>query len=80
MSSTAGTERAATSEQPARSPAKARKYNFGKPGGHKKSRRNSLEHQGGRKPGKSGGGEMQAATVEIRYEPLPLTFSFNSLV
>ena len=32
MSSTAGTERAATSEQPARSPAKARKYNFGKPG------------------------------------------------
>ena len=33
MSSTAGTEPAATSEQPARSPAKARKYNFGKPVG-----------------------------------------------
>ena len=31
MDSTAGTEPAATSEQPARSPAKARKYNFGRP-------------------------------------------------
>ena len=41
MSSTAGTEPAATSEQPARSPAKARKYNFGRPGGPRKSRRSS---------------------------------------
>ena len=41
MDSTAGTEPAATSEQPARSPAKARKYNFGRPGGPRKSRRSS---------------------------------------
>ena len=46
MSSTAGTEPAATSEQPARSPAKARKYNFGRPGGPRKSRCSSLEHNG----------------------------------
>ena len=42
MASTAGTKPATTSEQPTRSPAKARKYNFGKPGGPRKSRRNSL--------------------------------------
>ena len=75
MSSTASTEPAATSEQPARSPAKARKYNFGKPGGPRKSRRSSLEHKTGSitKPGKFGGGERQAEPPpEIRYEPLPL--------
>ena len=72
MSSTAGTEPAATSEQPARSPAKARKYNFGKPGGPRKSRRNSLEHKH-KKPGKFGGGERQVKPPpEIRYDPLPL--------
>ena len=75
MDSTAGTEPAAASEQPARSPAKARKYNFGKPGGPRKSRRSSLEHKTGSitKPGKFGGGERQAEPPpEIRYEPLPL--------
>ena len=72
MDSTAGTEPAATSEQPARSPAKARKYNFGKPGGPRKSRRSSLEHKtGNAKPGKHGGGELQAKP-EVRYEPVPL--------
>ena len=72
MSSTAGTEPAATSEQPARSPAKARKYNFGRPGGPRKSRRSSLEHKH-KKPGKYGGGELQAKPPsEIRYESLPL--------
>ena len=72
MDSTAGTEPAAASEQPAGSPLKARKYNFGKPGGPSKSRRNSLEHKH-KKPGKSGGGELQAKPLpEIRYESLPL--------
>ena len=72
MSSTASTEPAATSEQPARSPAKARKYNFGKPGGPRKSRRNSLEHKH-KKPGKNHDGQSEARLPpEIRYEPLPL--------